>query len=78
MNGNVKDLRGKRFGSFTVIGISKRRSPKGIAYWRCRCDCGRLLDVRGDNLRNGNSTQCTTCYGRGRESAFVITGGGDE
>jgi hypothetical protein len=79
MNGHTKDMHEMRFGRLKVIGISSRRGAKGQVYWRCECDCGRLLDVRGDNLRRGNSTQCSDCYnGCGHGSAFILEIGGDE
>ena len=73
----IKDLTGQRFGSFTVIEMSPRRSTAGQAYWLCECSCGRLVNVRGDSLRNGNSTQCSVCYnGCGRGSDYVFKNGG--
>lgn len=71
-----KDIKGQKFGSLTVIQRSSRRNAKQQLYWICRCDCGRLLVVRGDNLRNGISTKCSICA-RGRAgvlSRFVEEG----
>jgi hypothetical protein len=51
------DETGHRYGRFTVL----ERFPvknKSEAYWKCRCDCGVEVVVRGSNLRNGSSKSC--------------------
>lgn len=50
------DLTGQDFGHLVVIEPAETRG--GRAYWHCRCDCGREVDVRAENLRSGNSTSC--------------------
>lgn len=59
------DMSGKKFAALTVIKRSPRKNAKGQAYWICKCDCGRYLQVRGDNLRRGIARQCTCCFGHG-------------
>lgn len=27
-------------------------------YWRCRCDCGAVIDVRQNSLATGNTCSC--------------------
>src|ERR1700722_3124386 len=51
---NFKDLSGKRFGRLLVI----KRLPDSISEagnrtvcWACRCDCGKEVSVRVNNLR---------------------------
>lgn len=48
---------GSRFDRL-VVGelLSERRNGKAV--YRCVCDCGRELDVVGNNLRSGNSRSC--------------------
>lgn len=53
----VVDLTGKRFGHLLVV----RRLPKqpNRPYrWRCKCDCGKTVSVRGDVLRYGFTKSC--------------------
>lgn len=50
------DLTGQSFGHLVVIAPAETRG--GRAYWHCQCDCGRVVDVRAENLRSGNSTSC--------------------
>ena len=53
-----QDLTGQRFGRWTVINITdKRTSSRGII-WHCKCDCGTEKDVDGYLLRSGQSKSC--------------------
>lgn len=58
------NLTGKRFKKLTVLerAISKRQ-PNGrlTTYWKCKCDCGRIIEVRVDRLRNEKVTCCNYC-----------------
>ena len=60
---NLIDLTGKQFGRWTVIAPAHSR-PQGGAIWLCRCVCGTERGVRGDILRNGQSTGCGRCASR--------------
>ena len=50
------DLTGQRFGRLVVVEMAERK--KGKTYWRCRCDCGEIKDVRGACLRKGRAKSC--------------------
>lgn len=57
--GKLQDLTGKRFNRLTVI---KRTENKGKrVMWICKCDCGKICTVQGNNLKNGNTKSCG-CY----------------
>lgn len=60
--GIQNDLAGKRFGKLHALSF-EGRAKNYIALWKCRCDCGRELLVRGTNLANGNSTTCGCVHG---------------
>lgn len=60
------DLTGKRFGRWTVIEVDKKASKSQIC-WKCRCDCGTIKSVMGQQLRNGTSKSCG-CYNREQAS----------
>lgn len=55
-----KDRSGQRFGRLLVIEEAERpancHAPK--IYWRCRCDCGNVVVVDVDSLRQGNTKSC--------------------
>ena len=51
---------GRRFGRLTVI----ERVPiphytvNNHAWWRCKCDCGTVIETSGANLRRGSTRSC--------------------
>ena len=58
---NKIDLVGRRFGQLTVIRQGDMKTfPSGSVarQWYCMCDCGKELQVLGNNLRRGNSKSC--------------------
>ena len=58
------DLTNRRFGMLTVLKRAEDyvfKSGRKERMWQCQCDCGNILDVFGENLKNGNTTSCG-CY----------------
>ena len=54
-------LTGDEYGRLKVIGPADDYvSPHGRhqPQWLCTCECGKLLVVRGDSLRSGNTQSC--------------------
>ena len=54
----VKQLTGKRFGRWVVIGQHKKLAPGGQAKWICICDCGAKKVIAGYELRRGGTKSC--------------------
>lgn len=54
------DLAGKRFGRLLVLSDTGRRSGSSVI-WRCRCDCGNIVDVPARNLLHRGTVSCG-CY----------------
>ena len=54
------DMTGRVIGLLTVIEECGR-SKDGQVLWRCRCECGNEVIVRGDHLRNEDTTSCGCC-----------------
>ena len=58
----LKDLTGNRYGKLTVIKEGDiyihNKTMKTTKKWVCRCDCGKIVEVRQDNLRSGFSKSC--------------------
>ncbi len=50
------DLTGQEFGRLTVVEPAE--DTDGCAMWRCRCECGNEIAVRGDYLRSGHVMSC--------------------
>lgn len=57
----LKDLTGKRFGSWTVLCKAEDRHDKyghNVYMWHCRCICGKEKDIYESNLIRGKSKSC--------------------
>ena len=55
------DLTGQRFGALTVLhrdGSEPHGNLRRWPVWRCECDCGYRVRVRGDSLRRGRTRSC--------------------
>lgn len=62
MKKNFDDLTGRKFGELTVLGLDNSYVRKNRDYkWICKCSCGEIVSVFGNNLRKGNSTRCRKC-----------------
>ena len=56
MPNKLIDLTGMRFGFLLALdyhGVESRH-----AMWKCECDCGKILEVAGSNLRAGSTRSC--------------------
>lgn len=55
------DLTGMKFGYLTVIERGKTHiTPNGTkqTIWKCRCACGKNVDVGANTLKSGNTKSC--------------------
>lgn len=57
--GKLKDITGQTFGYWTVL--ERDQSTIGHVYWICKCKCGTVRSVLGNNLTQGKSKSCG-CY----------------
>jgi hypothetical protein len=51
------DLSGQRFGRLAVVRILSERKGERVV-WECRCECGRIVNVTGHDLRAGHTKSC--------------------
>jgi len=56
----IVDLTGKKFERLTVISKAGL-GPTGHREWKCMCDCGEEITVRGTSLTRGSTKSCG-CY----------------
>lgn len=57
MRGGLVDITGMKFNKLLVL--NREHNPRyKHASWLCRCDCGNLTVVVGNNLRNGGTKSC--------------------
>lgn len=57
---NFKDMTGQRFGLLVAIEFVRRLDHDTV--WLCKCDCGDVVEKRGQLLRKGLTTRC--CFSR--------------
>lgn len=51
------ELTGKKFGKLTVLERVEN-DKKGSTRWKCKCDCGNEIVVKGRYLREGDTKSC--------------------
>lgn len=49
-------MTGERFGRLTVLSRCDKDEMKYSH--KCKCDCGRIINVRTDSLKSGNTKSC--------------------
>lgn len=64
------NLLGQKFGKLTVIGLSEKKRSTGAKYWICKCDCSKIVTIRGDNL--GKHTFSCGCNIRIKEREKAV------
>ena len=60
MGRNPVDIQGQRFGRLVALeclGVIPYYSDHH-AKWKCRCDCGNEVIVKGGDLRKGRTRSC--------------------
>lgn len=57
----IIDLTGKRYGRLEVLEIDNVDLKTRKTKWICRCDCGTIKPIRGQDLRSGLTISCG-CY----------------
>lgn len=56
--GTAEDLTGKTFGRLTVQYRVKNLGKTRGAKWRCKCSCGKEVDVLASNLKRFHTLSC--------------------
>ena len=55
--GKAKDISGKTFGYLTAIEPTGKKNREDIV-WRCRCKCGKEIELPATRLLQGNTLSC--------------------
>lgn len=55
--GKFQDLTGKVFNNLLVLERVSTTSYKKTC-WKCKCNCGNLVNVTSTHLKSGNTTSC--------------------
>lgn len=59
-----KEESGMRYGRLTVVErahVKRTLQERSGATWRCMCDCGTVVLVRGQQLRTKAVKECAKC-----------------
>lgn len=67
-----KDLTGGRFGRLVVLEELPERINNRVV-WKCKCDCGNTIDVKGIYLTTGQTTSCG-CFKKDLEKNHLRNG----
>ena len=51
-----KDLTGKKFNKFEVIGFDKVKNRRG--YWFCKCECRTIKSIETSHINRGSIKTC--------------------
>ena len=64
MEGNIMqgNIVGNKYGRLFVLKISDIQTCKNIKY-TCLCDCGKIQEIQGGDLRRGAKRSCGKCNG---------------
>lgn len=57
--GKAEDLSNQVFGKLTVLYRIKAEIKQAV--WACQCECGKIVAVRAQHLKNGHTQSCG-CY----------------
>ena len=71
---NLINLTGHQFGRLTVLerDFSKPIGKSCPAYWICKCQCGNIVSVRSDHLRDKTTSSCGCLNSSGEEKITQI------
>jgi len=56
--GRLINIAGMKIGRLTVIGLSAKKRNSKTLHWDCICECGGVVTVAGNNLRNEHTKSC--------------------
>jgi len=69
------DIVGRRFGRLVVLSLvplpSEEFAGTRFRSWRCRCDCGEIVEVTGGHLKSGHTKSCGCVRGESKTINLV-------
>lgn len=72
---NLIDLTGEKYGLLTVIGLNEtKKAPNGStkSYWNCQCECGNIIVVNGNSLKQNNTKSCGCIKSLGEQKIAAL------
>ena len=68
----INDLTNKKFGRWTVLYKTDKRTKNRHILWHCRCDCGNQCDIDMGNLRSYKTQSCGCTNSRQEENIIKL------
>ena len=68
---NFKDETGNKYNRLTVLSRSNKKTSSRAIYWNCQCECGKIVEVVGRDLRNGKIQSCG-CLGQEQRGQSLL------
>lgn len=65
-----EDLTGRKIGKLVVLQKSNKSDRR--LYWDCQCECGKIITVKGDDLRQQKQLSCGCLSSKGEEEIAKI------
>lgn len=61
---NYRDTKwiGRRFGRLTVQEILPMKELGGKTFWRCKCDCGNIIEKSANHILTGHVVSCGCAF----------------
>lgn len=58
INSGYKNLIGEKYGQLIVLNQSTKTNKRRDLFWECKCECGKIVSLRGNDLKYGNYSSC--------------------
>ena len=65
------DETGNQYGDLTVLKYDENKSHDKKNYWECKCSCGNIISIRGDELRSGKRICCPECSKKRKSQKLI-------
>lgn len=70
---------GQKFGRLTVLDVCNKLDKFSNKMYKCKCDCGNIVEIRGNSLKTGNNKSCGclrgTNHGMSNTALYYIWNG---
>lgn len=53
-----ENLIGKKYGLLTVLAFTDKRNKSGSLIWKCKCDCGNIVELSTSEIKRPERKSC--------------------
>ena len=65
------DITGQRFGKLIALEKLSYKDKQNIILYKCKCDCGAIIEARSTSLRYGSTASCGSAECRGVKKNII-------